>query len=122
MIRPDAWKIIEERSLANRNADADMDEQTQLKRTEKLHYLLKKLLTGAQLSGEEGRELFYEWIADLPMLKVNPFTGNSQTYFILGCQQRPKQLLQLIEEEFFEEFVKMKREAVARKKKARGEN
>ena len=67
------------------------------------------------LATEEGRQALWEIMADCGTF-VNAFTGNSQTFFLLGKQFIGQKILLAINEIDFRIFSKMQEEADLRSK------
>lgn len=80
------------------------------------HDLLRKLLVGERLTAEEGRELWWSSVCNGDILKVNPMTGNAQTYHLLGKQEWAKEQIEDVKQMDIGLFQKMEREAYARNK------
>ena len=119
-IKPNAWEITEDR-LFDRESEQAKDDEQKRRNTEHLRWLLKKLLTGVTLTAEEGRELFYEWICNSQILKVDAMTGNASTYHRLGQQQWPRDMIKFLKDMDIDLFHKMEKEAMRRNKKKKEE-
>lgn len=58
-----------------------------------LNGLILKLISGERLTAEQGRWIFYDLIANARALRMNPMTGNSNTFFRLGVQAWAREML-----------------------------
>jgi len=64
-----------------------------------------------------GRELLWDILIDANSLKLNPYTRNADTYYILGLQRQAKFCTEVIKDIDFELYQKMEKEARNRKKR-----
>jgi len=115
--KTNAREIIERNRLREQKATVAKREEETRKANARKNHLLHKLLRGERLNGEEGRQIFWDLIANSPVLQVDPMTGNSQTYYILGMQAWPKSILKKAENIDFALVQKAGLEAHIRKQK-----
>lgn len=116
-IKNNAMELIEERRLVKREAEkAEHKEKAEEKRA-RARYLMHKLLSGEQMSAEEGREIFYECIVNSNAMHMEEMTGNSYTYWVLGYKEWPKQLIASAKKWHFDLWQKCEKEHYERNKK-----
>lgn len=115
-LKANAHEIMESR-LVDKESEQAITEEQKRRNGEHLTWLLNKLLTGQQLTAEEGRELWYEWICNSRILQVDAMTGNASTYHRLGQQQWPKDMIRFLKDMNIDLFHKMEKEAMRRNKK-----
>jgi len=76
--KTNAREIIERNRLREQKVHMAKKEEASRKANARKDHLLHKLLRGERLNGEEGRQIFWDLIANSPVLQVDPMTGNSQ--------------------------------------------
>jgi len=113
-VKPNAMELLEQ-NLASRQKAASKRTDKQLSRQQHFRDLVERLLNGHHLTAIEGRELYWEVMAQCEALEADPFTGNSQTYYNLGLQVHPRFMQSLAKNISIELFHKMEREAITRK-------
>lgn len=69
------------------------------------------------MSEEWGRELMWDVLIDTASLKLNPYTRNADTYYILGLQKQARQCTEVLKELDLSLYHKMELEANNRKKR-----
>jgi CCR4-NOT transcriptional regulation complex NOT5 subunit len=116
MVVDNALEILD-RNLAKRENEKKERSENRDRKHERFRDLVKRLLDGNKLSAEEGRELYWDVMAQGRALEADPFTGNSQTYYNLGLQRHPRYLVSLAKDISIELFHAMEREAIVRQKK-----
>ena len=122
MIKPNAREIIYQNRLADREDAIAESKKLQEKRAAKLQHLLHKLMRGDSLTGEEGRQICWDLLANANVLAQNPMTGNSQTYFRLGQQSWARSMTKLMKNTDLKLAHKMEHEAMVREHKEEEEN
>lgn len=71
-----------------------------------------------QLMSEKwGREVLWDFVVDANSLKLNPYTRNADTYYILGLQRQAKLCIEVLKAIDLGLFHKMEQEASNRKKR-----
>jgi hypothetical protein len=58
-----------------------------------------------------GREWMWEFVVNAPILRVNPYTRNADTYHLLGEQRQAKQCCEYLKALCFTLYQKMESEA-----------
>ena len=105
--------------LDNRQAQRDKPREDQRERAErvrgKLRHTLFKLLAGEPIDAEDGREFFWEFMANSRIMRTTMMTGNAQTYYLLGQKKWAEDALAEAEDVNFDLFLKMRKEAHIRK-------
>ena len=69
-----------------------------------------------------GRELLWDVLVDTSSLKLNPYTRNADTYYILGLQRQAKLCSDILKELDLNLYHKMEQEAYNRKKREEGDS
>ena len=98
----------------------EREKQAQLN-NERIEEMVKKLLSGRTLYPEEGRRLVWEFFSNVPVMKIDPMTGNSRTYYILGQQAWAREKMDWLKRMDIGLYQKMEREAVYREETKLGE-
>jgi hypothetical protein len=71
-----------------------------------------------QLMSEKwGREVLWDFIVDAGSLKLNPYTRNADTYYILGLQRQAKLCIEVLKQIDLTLYHKMEQEAHNREKR-----
>jgi hypothetical protein len=100
-IKQDAWERIEQNQKEKLGKGKQYEEWQ-----ERREFLLRE-----QLSTEQGREFFYEYVANANALHLEPYTGSSDTYMRCGYQRWPRELLESAKRISFKNYQKMEAEA-----------
>ena len=108
-IKADASERINEKIRALHGGDDAMK-----RRVERRAYLLRE-----QLTTSEGREFFWEFVANAKALSMKAYTGNADCYYILGLRATPEELLRAAKQVDFKLYQKMEYEAMRLKRIAR---
>lgn len=111
-LKPEAVEqFYRDRSIEARTKVAAEDKERLRKQADRRFELMEQLL-----SEPWGRELFYDMIVDAGVLKQNPMTGNSQSFYIMGLQKVAKDNMDWVKEFHFKQWIKMEQEARNRRK------
>jgi len=102
-IKSDAWERIEEK-LRGEQPKSDLDE-----RLERRSFLLRK-----QMETADGREFFWEFVVCAPALGMKAYTGNADTYYILGMRRNAEALIESAKRTSLSLYQKMEAEAFMR--------
>lgn len=103
-IKPEAYARIEEK--LKKRAGGDDAHKAMMERRE---HLLRK-----QMETPEGREFFHEFVAHSSVLDIEPYTGNADSYYILGMQRTASRLLLSAKRTSLRLYHKMEAEAQQR--------
>lgn len=87
-------------------------EEKQKRRIDRQRGNLKRLMSELW-----GRELLWDVLIDANSLKLNPYTRNADTYYILGLQRQAKLCTEVLKELDFGAYQKMELEAHNRNKR-----
>lgn len=82
-IKQDAYQRIEDKlkkQAGGNDAHRDLMERRE--------HLLRK-----QMDTPDGREFFWEFVANSAVLNQEPYTGNADSYYILGMQRSARDLI-----------------------------
>ena len=112
-----ALEMLRENSLPERKQRHEKQQKKRDKQNKLLLHLLHKLMRGDGLTGEEGRQICWDLLANADILKVNAMTGNSQTYHILGQQSFARGMLATIKAVDLKLAHQMEMEAMVRDQK-----
>jgi hypothetical protein len=69
------------------------------------------------MNEQRGRELMWDFIIDAGSLKLNPYTRNADTYYILGLQRQAKLCIEILKSLDFELYQLMEKEANNRQRR-----
>lgn len=92
-------------------------EEVQKHRIDRQRGNLKRLMSEAW-----GRELLWDVLIDANSLKLNPYTRNADTYYILGLQRQAKLCTEVLKELDFHNYQVMELEARNRDKREKEDN
>ena len=104
-------RFLEDHKLADSKDKSEKSKKRIKIKSERRLELINKLL-----ATEWGRELWYDIIVDAEILKLDPFTGNSQTYHIEGRQKMARVNMNYVKKFNFKEWLLMEQEAHEREK------
>ena len=108
----EANRFLEDNYVGARKDKQDVKDKVREQNSERRYELFEKLL-----SEPWGREILYEIIIDADVLKINPFTGSSQTYYNEGLQAIAKLNMNYVRRFHFKEWMLMEQEAHNRRTK-----
>lgn len=106
-IKQDAWERIQQKL-------DDSYGETQEDRNARREHLMRK-----QMETEDGREFLWEFVACAQALRMKPYTGNSDCYYILGMRAWPEGLLSDAKRSSLNLYHKMESEAMQREETRR---
>jgi len=113
-IKGNAQEILDRR-LSDRTNEQEGRNEAHAQRVRKQHLTLRKLLSGEPIGARDGREFFWELVANAEAMSRDPMTGNAKTYFNLGERKWATHLLDIAMEVNIDLFQKMQKEAITRK-------
>lgn len=102
------------------NEEAEIQKKDRLERYEdhQRHRLNRQRENLTKLMSEPwGREILWDFIIDAGSMKLNPYTRNADTYYILGMQRQAKLSIEVLKELNLSLYHKMELEANNRKKR-----
>lgn len=73
------------------------------------------------MSEEWGREILWDFLIDADSLKMNPYTRNADTYYILGLQRQAKLCVEVLKQLDLSLYHKAEQEAMNREKRERND-
>jgi hypothetical protein len=103
-IKGDAWERIEEKLKEQHGGSTRLKD-----RMERREHLMRKML-----ETENGREFFWEFVACATALGMKTYTGNADTYYILGMRRNAEELIESAKRTSLSLYHKMEAEAMAR--------
>lgn len=106
------YDVLEAEYDGDKRDRLERHDERQKRKLERHNGNLKRLLSEAW-----GRELLWDIIIDAHCLKLNPYTRNADTYYILGMQRVARVNMEVVKELDFENYQKMEKEARNRDKR-----